>query len=88
MRGATRGTFVEGAPHPVPKPAMSRLTELNTSPHVPTVLAATHRRISHHLHTAAEQGVHPPDRSPWGGASAAKRAIDSAALSPAGTKAL
>ena len=88
MRGATRGTFVEGAPHPVPKPAMSRLTELNTSPHVPTMLAATHRRISHHLQTAAEQGVHPPDRSPWGGASAAKRAIDSAALSPAGTKAL
>ena len=63
VRGSHRGTFVEGAPHPVPRPAISRLTVLNTSPHVPTVLVATHRRIGHHMHTAAEQGIHPREGS-------------------------
>ena len=63
IRGQQKSTFVEGAPHytggslgVLPySVATSRITQLNSSPHVPTVLATTHRRISHHLHTEAER---------------------------------
>ena len=42
--------------------AESRITKYNSSAHVPTVFVTTHRRMSHHYHTEAEQGVHPPRR--------------------------
>jgi len=67
IRGQQKSTYVEGAPHYTGgslgvqpySVATSRITQLNSSPHVPTVLVTTHRRMGHHYHTEAEQGIHP-----------------------------
>ena len=69
VRGQGKGTYVEGANdyRQPPRPAYSQITKMNTSPHVPTVLATTHRRLGHHWQTEAEQGIHPrgsPGSSP------------------------
>lgn len=66
VRGQQTSTYVEGAPHYTGgslgllpySVAVSRITQLNSSPYVPTVLATTHRRMSHHYHTGPEQGIH------------------------------
>ena len=70
VRGQNKGTFVEGAPHYTggslgllpASVAESRISKSNSSAHAPTVFVTTHRRMGHHYHTEAEQGIHPSRR--------------------------